>query len=124
MAPRSNDRSVINLALASGAPVCDTIEYRPEIEMVTFAVHKDDIPRHVQLDWSNAWPLQSGLIQRNALLPSEEIVRRVLVEYGSFVSYDTIMPDKLRVFCRGSQPNNPQSWNALSDCTDPVTYLK
>jgi len=111
-------------AAAYPPPVCNTIEPRPEIEMVTLAVHKDDIPKRVQLDWSNAWPQQETLIWRYAQLPAEEIVRRVLFEIGSFVSYDAITPDKVRVFCKASQPTNPLSWPALSNCTDPVTYLK
>jgi hypothetical protein len=113
------------LGVAACPPaVCYTIEARPEIERVTFAVHKDHIPRRVQLDWSNTWPQQESLMWRNAQLPAEEIVRHVLVEIGSFVSYDAITPDKLRVFCKGSQPKNPLSWPAISNCTDPVTYLK
>ena len=103
-------------AAACPPPVCNTIEHRPEIEMITFAVHKDDVPKRVHLDWSNAWRQQESLIWRNAQLPAEEIVRRALVEYGSFVSYDTITPDKLRVFCKNSQPTNPLSWPALSSC--------
>ncbi|MEA2899166.1 MAG: hypothetical protein QOJ84_4781 [Bradyrhizobium sp.] len=111
-------------AAACPPPVCNTIENRPEIDMLTFAVHKEDIPQHVQLDWSNAWQQQELLIWRYAQLPVEEIVRRVLVEIGSFVSYDAITPDKLRVFCKGSQPANPLSWPALASCASPVTYLK
>lgn len=92
--------------------------------MVTFAIHKDHIPSNVQLDWSNAWPQQEELIWRYAQLPAEEIVRRVLVEIGSFVSYDAITPDKLRVYCKGSQPANPLSWPALAECAAPLMYLK
>ncbi|MGY4509590.1 hypothetical protein [Bradyrhizobium sp. USDA 3650] len=111
-------------AAACPGPVCNTIEPRSEVEMVTFAVHKHDIPQRLHLDWSNAWQQQQSLIWRDAQLPAEEIVRRVLFEIGSFVSYDNITSDKLRVFCKNSQPTNPLSWPARSHCADPVTYLK
>lgn len=111
-------------AAACPPPVCNTIEPRPAIEMVTFAVHKKNIPHRVHLDWSNAWEQQQSLIWRNAQLPVEEIVRRALFEIGSFVSYDAIASDRLRVFCKNSQPTNPLSWPALSDCADPLTYLR
>jgi hypothetical protein len=44
-------------------PVCNTIEYRPEIEMITLAVGWEDIPQRVHLDWSNAWPYQAQKIR-------------------------------------------------------------
>jgi hypothetical protein len=105
-------------------PVCNTIEYRPEIEMITLAVGWEDIPQRVHLDWSNAWPYQAQKIRDNYRVAVDEIVRLLLVDQGSFVSYDKIPPEKLRVLCEGCQPTNPLSWPALLSATKIATYPK
>jgi hypothetical protein len=53
---------------------------------------------------------------------ADEIVRLLLVEQGSFVSYDKIPPEKLRVLCEGYQPINPLSWPPLLSPTKIATY--
>ncbi|WP_375762628.1 hypothetical protein ACE10W_16720 [Bradyrhizobium sp. B025] len=105
-------------------PACNTIEPRTDIGMVTFAVNSEDIPQRVHLDWSNAWHFQANDIFKNQRLNAEELVRRLLVEYGSFVTYDTISPDKLRVFCEGNQPTNPLDWPALLAAQNISTFVK
>jgi hypothetical protein len=62
------------------------------------------IPQRVHLDWSNAWPYQAQKIRDNYRVAVDEIVRLLLVDQGSFVSYDKISPEKLRVLCEGCQP--------------------
>ncbi len=103
-------------------PVCNTIGDASGTRMVTFAVETKDIPQRVHVDWSYSWEMQKGRIDE--ALTGEEIARQLITAFGSFVSYDTVSPDKLRVFCEGTQPANPASWPVLSSAQKIGTYAK
>jgi len=103
-------------------PVCKSAGDEKDINLVTFAVANEDFPRDVHTDWSNAWGFQSGRIDLYKNDGVDFIARHLVTEFGSVVSYSTIEPDKLRVFCHGAPPADPLRWPLLPDVNDEQIY--
>jgi hypothetical protein len=78
--------------------------------LITFAVRGEDMPRRLGLDWSYEWPM---VLSRMKLYDFEALVSNVLNDFGSVVSYDTIPPSAIRVFCKKCCPSNPLTWTPL-----------
>lgn len=103
-------------------PVCNTLENTRDIKMVTFAVETTKIPRPMHIDWSYSWDLQSGRV--DAGLSGEENAFKLIREFGSFVTYASIAPENLRIFCDGCEPTNPKSWPHLLHAKNIARFRK
>lgn len=105
-------------------PACNTVKMAADTKfrMVTFAVEVKDTPPRVHPDWSNAWSVQATRISSRQGMSGEELATYLVREFGSFISYDEIHPEKLRVFCEGNQPANPLSWPAFPQAKNISTY--
>jgi hypothetical protein len=87
---------------------------------ITLALHKEQLPKIVGLDWSYCWPSI-----RHALHAADDImavVRETAHRYGSIVSYQPIPPEHLRVFCSGDAPAAPLGWRMLENANDNEIY--
>jgi hypothetical protein len=98
------------------AGVCNSLPANSgnDVKLVTFAARAEDLPRIVNIDWSNAWNIVRGRIADNGEMSAQQLMRYLAFEFGSIVVYETIDPSKLRVFCSGSRPANPKTWPSLS----------
>ncbi|MET4316273.1 hypothetical protein [Bradyrhizobium sp. RT5a] len=103
-------------------PVCKSAEDGKDINLVTFAVANEHFPHDLQTDWSNAWEFQSGRIELYKNRGVDFVARHLVTEFGSIVSYSTIPPDQLRVFCNGAPPADPSRWPKLPGVTDEEIY--
>jgi hypothetical protein len=103
-------------------PVCNSISSETDIKIVTFAVFMIDIPPRVHVDSSYSWDYQRGIAARG--LQGEALAKYLIFEMGSFVSYDVIPPENLRVFCEGDQPSNPLSWRPFQSAKNSYRFAK
>ncbi|SRR5258706_4009047 len=83
-------------------------------DFATLAIRSCCIPSRVDIDWSfNPADVQS-LIDWTGQSTIESVVADLIRRQGSLVTYDVVIPEKLRVFSVGDPPTNPENWKCLT----------
>lgn len=95
----------------------------PEPRKVSFAVAGNELPDRVDLDWSYCWSTVTQRIEANETASIENLVVTIAAEFGSVAIYDSIPPDRLRVFCKGNRPADPGRWTPLATAIKSDVFL-
>lgn len=85
--------------------------------MYLMAVHRDDMPARLGLDWSydGNWTLTPILQHDHPNASKEEIFCEIIRRRGSVVSYDAIPATALRVWNKGASQDDPAQWPKITE---------
>jgi hypothetical protein len=78
-----------------------------EPKLTTFAILAEDLPLELNTDWTNASRQMRVDINESENMSAGKLTAFIANKYGSIVSYRSIPPDKIRVFCYGDRPADP-----------------
>lgn len=94
----------------------NTTPNRGELRFLV-AVTGNDLTPTIGLDWSygGCWNLADLLHAQDPNRPPENIFCEVVRRFGSVVTYEQLSPSTLRVWTKGTNCNNPETWPLLSE---------
>ncbi|MER9065996.1 hypothetical protein NKH84_05430 [Mesorhizobium sp. M0902] len=105
-----------------GAASTITFEHGQELKLVSLAIDTRDLPNDLGLDFSYSWQDATNHLAASTK-SAHETAGDIAHMLGSVVSFNTIAPDKIRVFANGSAPASPLTWPPLL-CTPDSEVIR
>ncbi|HEX2842161.1 hypothetical protein [Hyphomicrobium sp.] len=103
--------SIICLTPLGTQRVCPPVK---EGKKACLAFFRDDLPERLGLDWSFSYMTNFAEERSSPHRPIEDIFLELVIQNGTFVSYDSIPPQHLRLFVNGVAPHDVEKWPMLS----------